>query len=308
MTYFLLWRDVSYSYVMNKHVPENYSLWGSSSFEAFREAQRREVPFHVTCSLWRSGKAVDMSLRGKLLSVSGSEALFEVQERKVLPGRSKGEESECEFSFSLEQNAPTGVSELLGFLGRGRVLGMEKNIQGEPQLLSLRLARWCAVRRLRRDRRVTPKEWKFRLAGVTVVSPPPANRKELSDILGAYYQAQPQPLFSMVNISAGGTCLCLSDELAAQTFTGNAFYLFLLVPDTAAPGEKPHIFLSRKLGQCREVCERGSAVRLRFLQELDWEASSTTLKWIDIECTGSTRLRMCIEEQQTDQIPAAASA
>lgn len=293
---------------MNKNVPENHSLWSSSSFEAFREAQRREVPFHVTCSLRRSGKTVDMALRGKLLSVSGSEALFEAQEWKILPGRSKGEESECEFSFSLEQSAPSGISELLGFLGRGRVLGMEKNIQGEPQLLSLRLARWCSVRRLRRDKRVTPEEWKIRLAGVTVVSPPPGTRKELSDILGAYYQTQWQSLISMVNISAGGVCLCLPDELAAQTFTGNAFYLFFLVPDHAAPGEKPHIFLARKLGQCREVCKQGSAVRLRFLQELDWEASPAALKWIDIEYTGSTRLRMCIEQQETDQIPDAVAS
>lgn len=293
---------------MNKNIPENYSLWSSSSFEAFKEAQRREVPFHVTCSLWRSGKAVDMDLRGKLLSVSGSEALFEVQERKLLPGKSKGEKSDCEFSFSLEQSTPSGVNELLGFQGRGRVLSMEKNIQGEPQLLSLRLARWCAVRRLRRDRRVTSEEWEIRLMGVVVVSPPPVTRKELGNILAAYYQAQ--PLISLVNISAGGTCLCLPDELASQTFTGNAFYLFFLVPEYAAPGEKPHIFLARKLGQCREVCEQGSAVRLRFLQELDWDASPAALKWIDIECTGSTRLRLCIEaqEQKEDEIATAASA
>lgn len=63
--------------------------------------------------------------------------------------------------------------------------------------------------------------------------------------------------------------------------------------------------MGKKVGTYRDQ-EQGSALRMRFLYELDWDKSQSVLHWTDIEFSGSERLRRMIRDMpDTDREQAA---
>lgn len=68
------------------------------------------------------GVTADVLLKGQFLEVTGSVALFEIKTHETLPGKSKPVDPACEFSFSLDQDAPSGTIEKMGYSGRASIL------------------------------------------------------------------------------------------------------------------------------------------------------------------------------------------
>jgi len=68
------------------------------------------------------GGTTDVLLKGQFLEVTGSVALFEIKSHETLPGKSKPVDPACEFSFSLDQDAPSGITEKMGYSGRATIL------------------------------------------------------------------------------------------------------------------------------------------------------------------------------------------
>lgn len=289
--------------------PTSYCLWNSNATEAFARAMRQRVTVRIKCCLPHEGKPTDIVMHGRLRSVDGREVLFMPRHTEVKQGKSKGEENTCEFFFSLEQREESGMSRM-GYQGSGLILERNKDDKGGIRSLRLRLARSCAVRQMRRHKRVTWSKDRSRLAGITPLENPPTTRAELKELLAEYYAlGRPNPL-PLVNLSAGGACACLPEEISSIILAST--YLFFIVPNKSADSEPPYIFLSKKMGTCKSLCDQGTALRLLFTEELDWFAPSQNLKWDDILASGSERLKNCLEnyddEDEADDEPSVDAA
>ena len=272
-----------------------YCLWNSNTSEAFTSAMRQRVSVRIRCCLLHDGTLTDMVLHGKFRSAESREVQFIVRHKEIVPGKSKAEENTCEFFFCLESNNATGRIRL-GYQGPGLILEVGYSEKNEIRNLRLRLANNCSVRQMRRDKRVPWSTDRSRLAGVVPLETAPNTRTDLRALLAQYYNSShPSPL-PLVNISAGGVCACIPEELVKLSGSSNVSFLFFIVPHKSPAAEQPYIFLSKKMGLCRNQCEEGASLRLLFTEELDWESSGPSLKWIDILASGSNRLRNCLEE------------
>ncbi len=277
----------------------SFSLWNSDLAEAFTNAMLHRVNVRVRCCILHEGKPVDALLQGKFRKVEGREVQFVVRHTEIMQGKSKSQENTCEYFFCLEENTPSGRVRL-GYQGPGLVLEVTRNEKNELRNLFLRLANTCSTRQMRRDRRVPWSKERSRLAGVMPLEEVPATRADLRDLLTNYYtstQANPLPL---VNLSAGGACACVTEEIAQFSRSGNIFYLFFIVPSKAPASAPPHIFLSKKMGISRNACEEGTGLRLLFAEELNWESPGQALQWNDIVASGSDRLRACLDDYPED--------
>ncbi|MBB5144269.1 hypothetical protein [Desulfovibrio intestinalis] len=272
-----------------------YCLWNSNTTEAFANAMRQRVSVRIRSCLLHEGNLADMVFHGKFRSVEGREVQFIVRHKEVIPGKSKALENTCEFFFCLEEESSSGKVRM-GYQGPGIVLEVGQNEKNELRNLRLRLAKDCSVRQMRRDKRVPWSTDRSRLAGVVPLEDVPATRTDLRALLAQYYNSShPNPL-PLVNISAGGVCACIPEELAKLSLTSNFSYLFFIVPNKAPASAQPYIFLSKKMGLCRNLCDEGTALRLLFTEELNWDSPGPNLKWNDILASGSSRLRTCLEE------------
>ena len=93
---------------------------------------------------------------------------------------------------------------------------------------------------------------------------------------------------ALLDISAGGACVC-TERPSSMSLRCNAAFLFFLLPDPLPPAGAPFVFPARQLGQHRELCRNGRALRLLFTHELIWPAAGMTIA--DIAANGSPRLR-----------------
>lgn len=276
------------------------SLWNSDIAAAFTNAMRHRVNVRVRCCILNDGKPVDMILHGRFRRVEGREVQFVVRHKEITPGKCKSEENTCEYFFCLEDMTPSGRVRL-GYQGPGMVLDIGYSEKNELRNLFLRLANTCSTRQMRRDRRIRWSNERSRLAGVMPLDEVPATRVELRDLLTRYYNSsQPNPL-PLVNLSASGACACVTEEVAQYSRSGSIFYLFFIVPSKAPASAPPHIFLSKKMGISRNVCEEGTGLRLLFAEELNWESSGPNLLWSDIVATGSDRLRACLDDYPEEE-------
>ena len=272
--------------------PTTYCLWNSNATEAFVRAMRQRVTVRINCCLWHEGKLTDIVMHGRLRRVEGREVLFVPRQTKILQGKSKINENTCDFFFSLEQREGAGINRM-GYQGPGIVLEEMKEEKGEIRSLLLRLARNCSVRKMRRHKRILWTDERSRLAGLVALDTPLNTRTELKHLLGKYYASdQPKPL-PVANLSAGGACVCLPEEFASIYLA--SIYLFFIVPNKAPDPEPPYIFLAKKMGTCKSLCEQGTALRLLFTEELEWFAQGQNLKWENILSTGSARLQSCLD-------------
>ena len=120
----------------------------------------------------------------------------------------------------------------------------------------------------------------------------PDTCNDLRTILGAYSKEAP-PRTHIIDISEGGACVCMPDELAMPSFGGDATYLFFLHPSILPATVPPYVFLAKRAGFGKSVDGQGVFVRLRFQEELDWNARRTRLHWLNVR-GGSPRLRQCL--------------
>ena len=155
---------------MNTNEMESYSLWRPNSFEVFQEARRQGARIRLGCHMRMGGGTTDVLLKGQFLEVTGSVALFEVKSHETLPGKSKPVDPACEFSFSLDQDAPSGITEKMGYSGRATILENRTDEDGMPRRMLLRLSRQYVTRRLRRDKRLDWNAENTGLLGLLVIA------------------------------------------------------------------------------------------------------------------------------------------
>ncbi|WP_298032589.1 SCAN domain-containing protein 2 [uncultured Desulfovibrio sp.] len=280
---------------MNTQDTETCSLWRPSSFKAFQEVRRRGACFKLGCQMRLAGAATDVAFTGRIVDVAGGVAQFKIDKCEPLPGKNKPVAPACEFFFSLTRDTSSGAVEKMGYSGRGTILETHMDKDGAPRKMVLRISRKYLARRLRKDRRVNWKPEHTNLLGLLVVSDLPASRQTLSAEIKAYYKTHADARPTLINISAGGACLCVKGELAHKALMAHELYFFFFSPSFAGQGEPPHVCMGKKVGTYRDH-EQGLALRMRFLYELDWDRSQSDLHWTDIEISGSERLRRMIRD------------
>ena len=271
----------------------SFCLWNSGSYEAITEAQKRKATVHLQCWLPVGGELAGTHLEGVLSKVDGREALFAVCSVTACPARNRAVKDSCEFYFCLERSLPSGERTRLGIQGSALVLEIHETPDGGVQSVLLRFPRNCSVRQLRGDKRIPWRDEYSRIAGVAPTPERLSYKEDLRAFLAVHCRNRLDST-RLINISAGGACVCLPEELASSSLSFDTSYLFFLVPSLMPVSAPPFVFLARKMGLGRDVCDAGAAVRLRFQEELDWSGRQAQLKWQNIDRAGSSRLRLCL--------------
>lgn len=264
-------------------------IWNAHNHEAFAAAQRQRTTVKVTCCLAGKGRPTDMILYGCLCSVTGREAVLVVQDREILPRRSRMQANTCEFFFCLDTKKEGVVVERLGYRGAGRVMGVKKNAREEISQIYLRLCNRCFVRPMRRDKRVMWRSQYCRASGVLRLLHMPQLACDLKTLLHRHNHRAADT--QILNISARGACALMPLEADLKKFSDKPDLLFYMVPNSRSRADTPYIFLGKKVGFLPAAHTEHLAVRMHFVYELDWDGSERLLRWSDISPCGSARLR-----------------
>lgn len=269
------------------------SLWNAKKQDPLVEAQNSGSTITLTCCLSRKGEAVEMRIEGLLRNVQGREAQVFVQRVTTLSGKNKDPDDHFEFSFQIAASHGENQGTRMGARGIGLILKTEDNKDGTLRTLDLRFPHNYTVRPLRKNKRYVWNNEHTRLLSVLLIDKPPSTREELATLLRT--QQKDSLLASqLIDISAGGACICLPEEVARPSFSTGALYIVFFIPSLATKSDFPFVFLAKRLGLGREQCLHGTAVRLCFTDELNWTYHHQLLKWTPIELDGSTRLRDCL--------------
>ena len=270
----------------------SFCLWISSCHELLQSAQDSGANIHMTCSLVWQGEPACVKIEGLLREVNGREAQLFVRSMAMQPPNPKSETGSGTYYFSVKRQLAEDAAARIGVYGTGSILETVVGPGGELVYLSLRFSRHVAVRQLRSGKRIPWCDEYNRMSSVLLAPDRPDTCNDLRTILGSYSK-ESAPHTRIIDISEGGACVCMPEELAMPSFGGDATYLFFLHPSILPATVPPYVFLAKRAGFGKTVDNDGVAVRLRFQEELDWNARRTRLHWINIK-GGSPRLRQCL--------------
>jgi len=246
---------------------------------------------HVECCLPLGGTLSRVAVEGQLREVNGREAQLDVRTMRIMAPPGKAEDENCNFYFGIRRQITDKATAHLGFYGKAHISSTVMGQGGEVNALRLRFSRNFSVRPLRSCQRIPWRDEYSRAASVQLATERPATCADLRGMLGAWHAPG---LTHIIDVSEGGACLCMPEEEASPAFASDASYLFLLLPHMQPPDLPPFVFLAKKAGMGKGVCPQGTAVRLRFQEELDWSARRSRLRWVNVK-SGSPRLRQCLQ-------------
>lgn len=270
----------------------SFCLWNSSCHELLSCAHEGGVKVHLECCLVWQGEPVCMKLEGQLNEVHGREAQFFVLRTTVHPTPPKLEPGHGAYYFSVKRQIAEDTTLRLGVHGTASIHETVVGPNGELVYLSVRFSRHVEVRQLRGGRRIPWRDEYDRVSSVLLAPERPVTCEDLRIMLGAYSKNS-LPHTHIFDISEGGACVCMPEDLAMPTFTADATYLFFFMPSILPASLPPYVFIAKRAGFGKNYEGDGVPVRLRFQEELDWDAHRIRLRWINIK-GGSPRLRKCL--------------
>ncbi|MBO4300760.1 MAG: hypothetical protein J5861_04065 [Desulfovibrio sp.] len=275
------------------------SLWNAKQQDPLVEAQNSGATVTLTCCLLCSGAPVGMRIEGLLRNVQGREGQLVVQTMTLVGGKSRDPDDRFDFSFQISSRNSEDQGIRMGAWGSGLILKTAYGQDGKLRVLNLRFPHNYTVRPLRRSKRYLWKGEFTRLLSVMLVDKAPATREELAALLRGLQNGDLSHS-QLVDISAGGVCVCLPEDMARPSFSSGSIYIVFFIPSKADEAEFPFVFLARRLGLGVEPCGKGTAVRLCFTDELNWAHHHRTLKWMPVELDGSSRLSGILSQYDTE--------
>lgn len=283
-----------------------YQLWRSSNLDVLEKVMREKTTVTLSLPTGMDGASAPLKLEGLFGGLNGSVARFFV--RKSAPALHAPVHvakcpMSCDVGFTNMQPSVTGNMEPIGYSGSGEILEIEKGHNGLPQYLTVRVSHRFTTRRVRRHVRLDWKDQKQAMVGLQVVNPVPDNRQQLRGLLEvALRDAASRP--TLVNLSAGGACLCVDKDLVTRPLAGHEYYLFVFSYLLEEQKRPPEILLGKKVGLRRDVCGEGlMGLRLKFVRELNWYNSQVALAWRDIADEGSAYLNALIDKLCREYFP-----
>ncbi len=270
----------------------SFCLWNSSCHAALAEAQNSGANIHLECCIVWCGDSVYIAVEGILREVNGREAQLVVRSMSMQAPKPKAEINRGKFYLSVKRHITQDMTTRMGVYGFVHVLETAVGPGGELLYLNLRFSRNVSVRQLRNGKRIAWREEYSRMSSVLLTQERPDTTNDLRNLLGAYKQVAP-PATRILDVSEGGACVCMPEELAMPTFTSDATYLFFLQPSVVPATAPPYVFLAKRAGFGKASDGDGIPVRLRFQEELDWSTRRERLRWLNVK-GGSPRLRQCL--------------
>lgn len=264
------------------------SPWNASCHEALADAQNIGANVHLECCLVWCDEPTCMKVEGVVREVNGREARLMVQYMALQTFNPKAETNQGKFYFSVKRRIAEDMTSRVGVYGTASILETVTGANGEMVYLSLRFSRNITIRQLRNGKRIPWRDEYNRMASVLLAHERPSTCNELRNLLG-----EAPPTTHILDISEGGACVCIPEELALLSFTLDATYLFFLQLNREPASQPPYVFFAKRAG-FGKAPEAGSiAMRLRFQDELDWNARHARLRWINVK-GGSARLRQSL--------------
>ena len=266
------------------------SHWKASCHEALSDAQNTGANVHLECCLVWCDEPTCMTIEGLVHEVNGRESRFMVRSMALQTFNPRAEVNQGKYYFSLKRPVEDDIVARVGIYGTAQVLETVVGPKGELVYLVLRFSRNITIRQLRNGKRIPWRDEYSRTASVLMAHQRPATCTELRNML-----AEAPSATRILDVSEGGACVCIPEELAMLSFTLEATYLFFLQlsqdPDTLPP----YVFFAKRAGFGKAPESGSIAIRLRFLDELDWNVRRTHLRWINVK-GGSIRLRKSLAQ------------
>ena len=270
----------------------SFCLWNSSCHEALADAQNTGANVHLECCLIWCGETACISVEGIVCDVNGREARLVVRSMNMQTQNPRAMVNQGKFYFSVKRHIAQDTTARLGVYGTAQILETAVGPSGEMLYLSLRFSRHVTVRQLRSSKRIPWRAEYSRMSSVLLAPERPDTTNDLRIMLGEYSRVPP-PATRIMDVSEGGACVCMPEELAMPSFTSDATYLFFLQPSVVPVTAPPYVFLAKRAGFGKAPDAQGIPVRLRFQEELDWSARRARLRWLNVK-GGSPRLRQCL--------------
>lgn len=279
---------------------DSYQLWRSSNLAVLEQLKHERTIVTIGLPNGFDGVSPRVQLKGVFRDLREKVASFVVEQCNphvtgkpvVLTGNSLA----CEVGFTHMQRNVAGFLEPVGYSGSGEILQLENGPDGQPKQLVVRVAHRFTTRLVRRHFRL---EWSADMpatVGLHVVSAVPQNRQELRELLEVSLRDTAHRPY-LVNISAGGVCLCVDKDMASRPLVGREFYMFIFTCPVLGSNRPPEILACKKAGLRRGICDAGHVgMRFKFLHELNWRASQVALVWRDIAETGSATINKLVED------------
>lgn len=205
----------------------------------------------------------------------------------------------CTVSCRIEYDSPFAMVLRPGeYSSTGTVMDLERDDDALPLLVALQLGQHLAMRPPRRYDRIVWRPAKDSLVRLLAARPAPEDRKELEALLREAMRLHDKS-DDVVDISAGGACILNYMAPAVTTPGFGAFYLLLFSPHKNEKGALPFVFLAKKAGSRRNGPEQ-QGLRLHFVKELDWQASTEgQLVWREIDHCGSEGLNLLLQHSDS---------
>lgn len=270
----------------------SFCLWNSNCHELLACAQDSSTNIHLECDLVWNEEPTRIKMEGQLREVHGREAQFIVSATTMQPSSPKAEVGGGAFYFSVKRQIAQDTVARLGVHGTASVQELSKGPNGELVALNLRFSRHVEIRQLRSGKRIPWRKEYSGMTGVLIAPEKPATTNDLRNLLGAYSNGA-LPYARIIDISDGGACICIPEDLVVSSFSGDATYLFFLRPSVVPATQPPYVFVAKRVGFGKAAEAEGVVVRLKFQEELDWNAHRSRLHWMEIK-SGSPRLRQCL--------------
>lgn len=281
---------------------EDFQVWQSPRQSLFDAIVSHRVPVQLT--VVGKGDQLAAPVMGTFTRVRNNTAHFTPlgpEDAENLANALHGQPlpAHCKLSCRIDYESP--LAEILPpgeYSGTGSIVDLERDDDNLPTLVALQLSQHFATRPPRRYDRIVWRPAKDSLVRLLAAKPAPEDRKELESLLREAMRLHDKS-DDVVDISAGGACI-LDDRAPAVTAPGfGAFYLLLFSPHKNEAGALPFVFLAKKAGSRRNAREQ-QGLRLHFVKELDWQASTAgQLVWREIEQCGSQSLNLLLQHSDS---------
>lgn len=262
--------------------------------ELFAQIIREKTSVTLVFPAGFDGESRMCSMEGTIVENEGNMARFLIHPR-YLPSISHDREQALPALLPVELNVITSVivgtvAHQILFRAAGALLTVDYGPDDKPSHFIFRVDDNLSFRRGRRHQRHA---WKEHMRANLRLGNVPARPDTLYDLRQHLEHSLSGEDFrpQIVNISQGGICLTVPRAFAEQPGISPDGFLFVYTTASASEHKRPRIFLCRQAGVRPDLCDAETvALRLQFMQELDWSKSTEMLVWKDVSKTGSATI------------------
>ena len=232
---------------------------------------------------------------GFLRSIDGMNALFIVSDAKILMDPVSKDNKRAKFSITLNEIKYRDKIVSANIIGNAFIIDSNVETSGKLSRIRLHFPNQYTVRQIRSSKRYELNKNINHYFKVTLPLEVPKNKEGIINLL-----REPSGYIidsaRIINLSRGGACICLPEEIAKPLLSAGTIYvLFFAVGNIGTP-ENTYLFTAKRLGLGNANCPSGIPIRMEFESELDIRKFS----WIDIHGNGSPRLQKFLELNESE--------